>query len=474
MVLTPGSAARLSVGVATLAPYSTEPAGDMMGTRNREKRAAKKRKQRRASAAPADYGFPAGSADFWAPPQSPSAELLGNTMFEAARAHVMGDATAAVACAAELSSARFAREERTVSIGAGLALITALDRMWTVGWLPGDLWEFTRRNSDTTVTSLLVDMLAANTEQYAPSTVDDRWMTQVQRLTSGIWWNRERSHLQQWAERSGIGFEQALLTVITLLAVLIALPELPRIVPLPGTATSRSSAPVSGVDQKVLARVRALLAKAESTQFTAEAEALSAKAQELMNQHAFERALLDADAQQPLTAASVRLWLDNPYAEAKSSLVAAIAKANRCKSVFYNKLGFVALVGEKMDLEITELLVTSLLVQATRAMVAEGSQGTGGGTSRLRSFRRSFLISYAVRIGERLSEASARAHDQAEDARLLPVLANRSRVVEETFQALFSHTVQRSTSVSNGAGWHAGRTAADRANLVIDRQAVNS
>jgi hypothetical protein len=453
-----------------------------MGKRNREKRAAKKRNRQRA--ATPGHGFPdrphgpdcmcGEPDDFWAPPSGPPAEMLGNALLEAARAHAMGDATAAAACAAELAGGRFAREQRTVGTGAGIALATMLDRLWQAGWLPVDAWEITRRNSDASATSLLVDMIAEDTERYASSTVDDRWVAQVRRLGSGVWWNRDRPHLPQWAERGGVGFEQALLTTITLLAGLLALPELPRIVPLPGTATRRSSAPASGVDQKILARVRALLAKAESTQFGAEAEALSAKAQELMNRHAFERALLDADTRRQQTAASARLWLDNPYVEAKSSLVAAIAKANRCRSVFYPKLGFVALVGEEMDLEITELLATSLLVQATRAMVAEGSHTTGSGTSRTRSFRRSFLISYAVRIGERLEEASARAHDPAEDSRLLPVLANRSRIVEETFQAMFSHTVQRSTSVTNGAGWHAGRAAADRANLAIDRQAVNS
>jgi hypothetical protein len=455
-----------------------------MGKRNREKRAAKKRNRQRPGAAAPGHGFPGGphgpdcmcggQDDFWTPTSSLSAELLGNALLEAARAHATGDTTAAAACAAELAGGRFAREKRTVGTGAGIALATMLDRLWQAGWLPVDAWEITRRTSDASATSLLVDMIAEDTERYAPSTVDDRWAAQVRRLGSGVWWGRDRPHLPQWAERGGVAFEQALLTTITLLAGLMALPELPRIVPPPGTATRRSSAAASGVDQKILARVRALLAKAESTQFGAEAEALSAKAQELMNRHAFERALLDADTHRQPEAASARLWLDNPYVEAKSSLVAAIAKANRCKSVFYSKLGFVALVGEEMDLEITELLATSLLVQATRAMVAEGSHTTGGGTSRTRSFRRSFLISYAVRIGERLDEAGARAHDPAEDSRLLPVLANRSRVVEETFQAMFSHTVQRSTSVTNGAGWHAGRAAADRADLAVDRRAVNS
>jgi hypothetical protein len=115
-----------------------------------------------------------------------------------------------------------------------------------------------------------------------------------------------------------------------------------------------------------------------------------------------------------------------------------------------------------------------LLVQATRAMVAEGSQISHTGTSRTRSFRQSFLIAYAARIGERLEEATSQAVDSQTDDRLLPVLADRSRVVEDTFQEMYSHTVQKSVSVTNGAGWHAGRAAADRADLSIERRAVSA
>ncbi|SFR22741.1 hypothetical protein SAMN04488564_106343 [Lentzea waywayandensis] len=127
-----------------------------------------------------------------------------------------------------------------------------------------------------------------------------------------------------------------------------------------------------------------------------------------------------------------------------------------------------------MDLEITELLATSLLVQATRAMVAEGSQATRAGTSRTRSFRQSFPVSYATRIGERLGEAGVLAHDPVEDERLLPVLAERSRVVEETFDKMFSDLVHRSATVTNGARWEAGRAAADRADITVGRQAVDA
>jgi hypothetical protein len=394
-------------------------------------------------------------------------------LLAAAHACANGDATAAQACATDLSGDRFAGQSRATATGAGIAMTELVHRLWQAGWLPADLWEITRRTADAAATSLLVDAIAADHARYGSAAVDERWAAQVRQLDATVWWDRGRPHLLQWAERHGAGPKQALLATITLLATLVTLPELPRIVPPPGD-TQASSAPVSRVDQKILARVRALLAKAESTDYPEEAEALSAKAQELMNRHAFERALLDADTQRKQTATSIRLWLDSPYVDAKSHLVAAIARANRCRTVFYAKLGFVAVVGEGMDLEITELLTTSLLVQATRAMVAEGSQVARAGTSRTRSFRQSFLVAYATRIGERLDEAGTRAHDPAEDARLLPVLAKRSRVVEETFAAMFSHTVQRSVSVTNGAGWHAGRAAADRADLTVERDAVDA
>jgi hypothetical protein len=74
----------------------------------------------------------------------------------------------------------------------------------------------------------------------------------------------------------------------------------------------------------------------------------------------------------------------------------------------------------------------------------------------------------------RLEEAAADAVDPQANDRLLPVLADRSRVVEDTFQEMYRHTVQKSVSISNGAGWHAGRAAADRADLSIDRRAVSA
>jgi hypothetical protein len=384
----------------------------------------------------------------------------------------MGEEDAATECVALLMGGQLKLSRRTVATGVAMAVGTTIGRLWQHGWLPLDVWQFARRQADSEAVDLLADAVVADLSRYAESTVDSRWAAQVASFGSGLWWDRDTPHLVQWTERRGVDFEHALLATITLLATLMGMPELPRILPLPGQA-SRSAQSVRAVDQKVLDRVRGLLAKAESTEFPEEAEALSAKAQELMNRYAFERALLDADVDRKPTAGSTRMWLDAPYVEAKSHLVSSIASANRCRAVFYGELGFVALVGEQLDLEITELLATSLLVQATRAMVAEGSRKNSFGGSRTRSFRQSFLVSYAMRVGERLEEAGVRSHDPAEDKRLLPVLAARSRVVDETFEEMFQHTVRRSVSVTDGEGWLAGRGAADRADLTVDRPRVS-
>jgi hypothetical protein len=101
-------------------------------------------------------------------------------------------------------------------------------------------------------------------------------------------------------------------------------------------------------------------------------------------------------------------------------------------------------------------------------MLAAGKHIGQYGESRTRSFRQSFLMAYAQRIGERLqasSEATQAAVPEADAGRLLPVLGRREQQVDALFTKLFPDTVMRRTRVSNGAGWTAGRTAADLARL---------
>jgi hypothetical protein len=251
--------------------------------------------------------------------------------------------------------------------------------------------------------------------------------------------------LGQWAAKHILTPAEAVTAVVDALGLLLTLPVL-------GTGPQPAARP--SVDDKKLSRVRALLAKAESSSFPEEAEALSAKAQELMTRHALDRVLVTAERDQP---SSRRIWLDTPYTDAKSLLVDVVAKANRCRAVFDPRWDFVTVVGD--DLDAVALLTTSLLVQATRAMIADPA-------GRSRQFRKSFLVAYATRIGERLEQAAAATLTETPGAdRLLPALAAHDLRVSTAFETLFPQVVGKSVTVRSAEGWDAGRSAADRARL---------
>jgi hypothetical protein len=254
----------------------------------------------------------------------------------------------------------------------------------------------------------------------------------------------------------------SLAVAVEVLGLLLSLPALPRL-----------GAPPSHRPQstRVLEKVRALLAKAESTTFPEEAEALSAKAQELMARHAIDSAMVAAGAGAAGSdhrPTGVRVPVDDPYAGAKSILLAEVAAANRCRAVWSKGFSFSTVLGFEADLEFVDVLYTSLLVQATSAMVAAGSHVDRSGRSRTRSFRQAFLLAYASRIGQRLREAEAASRAAAAEEygeALLPVLADRSAAVRAAEAEAFPHLVSRSVSISNAAGWAAGHAAADLASL---------
>lgn len=398
----------------------------------------------------------------------------------AADAYLGGDEAAARQAAEELTE-EFPAQLTVLDAAARSAVEDMVTTMWHGGWLPYDLQQVAQRRRDAAALAYLVDAIAAEARRYPAARVDPRWHDQLAQLDATVWWEPGRPHLEQWAIRHGADVSDGLRCAVEVLALLGSLPGLPRILPLPGTAAGGETTQQRGVDQKVLTRVRALLAKAESTGFAEEAEALSAKAQELMTRHALQRAVVEAeDSAEPEPATARRLWLDSPYVGAKALLVDAVASANRCRTVFSDQLGFITVLGDEVDLEVVELLTTSLLLQTTKAMLAAGSQTTRRGQSRTRSYRQSFLVAYAGRIAERLSTAAdaalsatraemGEAAEPEQDSRLLPVLAARQQVVDDLFDEMFPQLRHKSVSVSNADGYRAGRAAADLAVLAVRR-----
>lgn len=418
-----------------------------MGMNNRQRRAAKAkgRAKRRANGR-----HPEGSSEW-----TPSPEFLAGAAILALRQLVFRIADGHLLPRDVEQFASFSDDHQQAAIDDQL---TAAVRALTAGgWTPLDIYEVARRKQPEPLVEYLLGTVAAETARYDAGAVHPAWLEQLR----GV----EPAHgCRRWARGQGLAWPDACRRLVELMALLFSLPKVEAVLPAPGSPGVRVSA--SGVDERMLQRVRALLAKAESTEFDEEADALTAKAQELMRTYSIERSLAEADTSRAAEPVVRRLWIDAPYVEGKAMLVDEVAAANRCRCILTKAWGFVTLVGFGPDLDTVELLVTSLLVQATRAMTLSGSQVTRHGTSRTRSFRQSFLVAYADRIGERLRETIATTEsrvDHEHDGRLLPVLAARDHVVDDATARLFPDLVERSVRISNMAGWGAGRAAADLA-----------
>lgn len=229
-----------------------------------------------------------------------------------------------------------------------------------------------------------------------------------------------------------------------------------------------------GTDDSMLQKVRALLAKAEATPFEAEADAFTAKAQELIARHRIDRVLLDAgrahDRETPTTR---RIDLEDPYLKAKVILLSNIADANHCRVIWPKPSRYVHCFGFADDIDAVEELFTSLLLQATSAMVRAGSKQDEFRRSRTTAFRRAFLLSFAVRIGQRLSEAvdaTVEAAATETSVALVPLLAARAEASEALARETFPRVRPLRASVSDTEGWQAGSAFADHADLSLHRK----
>lgn len=216
-----------------------------------------------------------------------------------------------------------------------------------------------------------------------------------------------------------------------------------------------------------LATIRALLAQAEATPYAAEAEAFTAKAAELMARHAIDEALLwsedHADAPR-----EVLVELHRPFVAQKAVLVHVVARAFRCRAI---RLGRspgapteqVAVVGFGADLELVELLVTSLLVQLTTAMTA--TPNSARTSAQVAAWRRSFIMGFTGAVDERLrSEARRAESDQGGGApppsapSMALVLADRGDAVTAEYRRRYPSV--RTSSVSHGSSAHGHRSGA--------------
>ena len=222
----------------------------------------------------------------------------------------------------------------------------------------------------------------------------------------------------------------------------------------------------SNIDTSLVNRVRALIAKAESSPFPAEADAFMAKAQTLINQYAIDEARLHGT--DPTTIGHEQLPMTGSYSRERAHIWGAVAQANRCQVLTFSKPGSsavmeLALVGRPRDRELVKVVATSLELQAMRRM-ADLDLDRSWETPVVQ--RRSFLRGFAGEVATRLQRAKADQHVFGSAAAALELA---EAAVDTYMHDEFDVSTRRSQSRVDGAAYSRGRRAGASADVGAGR-----
>ena len=227
--------------------------------------------------------------------------------------------------------------------------------------------------------------------------------------------------------------------------------------------------------ERLLDRVHKLLAKAEAEGVTAaEAQALTAKAAELMAKYGIDRALLAARQPETDKPGDRIVEIYNPWARVQAHLLCGLAAALRCQCILLpSRAGQrVHMFGYASDLERADVLYTSVLIQMWHGLAATD---VPAGASSVRAWRRSWLLGFAAAVIARVraaehdaerSAAAAPARDGSPGAAL--VLADRTLVIRR--HVSHAYPVTRSARLTySGSGYGDGYAQGKRADIGAGR-----
>lgn len=283
-----------------------------MSRRNRQKRAAKHKDRRRASSHQKRWSTDPGY-DRVALLDRLTAALYNSALCpyhdaEFHAAELLGD---------------FPGLRHELDLAAEGTVAGAISSAWQAGWSPNDLHEFARRRLDAAAAGYLAEAVVRESRHYPVTSLHPRWRAEIDALPAEI--DHAAPQMWEWADTNAVDHQAALTVVLKVLRLLGTLPILEPLLPLPG-AHQHSAVVMNPADAKALSRVRGLLAKAEATKFPEEAEALSAKAQELMSRYSLQHAIRDHEQGRAAEATARRIWIDSPYVIAKAALVQALQR----------------------------------------------------------------------------------------------------------------------------------------------------
>jgi hypothetical protein len=225
----------------------------------------------------------------------------------------------------------------------------------------------------------------------------------------------------------------------------------------------------------LLVRVRKLLVKAEADGVTqAEAQALTAKAAELMAKYGIDRALLAAVRPETDRPDDRLIDIANPWARVQAHLLCGLAAAMRCQCVILPHTdpgSRIHMFGFASDIERTDVLYTSLLLQMWQGLSAAEPPSWSRST---RAWRRSWLLGFVTAVIARVRAAEQRAAQRAADAppgsgpSAALVLADRTEIIEQSLRQ--AYPVTRTSRVTySGSGYGTGYAQGERADIGTSR-----
>jgi hypothetical protein len=232
-------------------------------------------------------------------------------------------------------------------------------------------------------------------------------------------------------------------------------------------------------DDKMLARIAALLRQAEGTTNAHEAEAFMAAAQRLATatsidlavarSHAAKRTPTQVPVQRTITIGAAGSKGLRTYVQ----LFAVIAGANDVKCDVASNSTFVYAYGFAEDIDASHALYASLVVQMVRASDAYIASGAHRPTATITA-RLNFQLAFGARIGRRLSEArddEQRAATKDRSRRPGTAVALRNKEIElkgfyrEASKARGTWQASRASAGYSSSARRAGDRAGKRARL---------
>ena len=194
-----------------------------MSSRNREKRAAKRRNRRRAAPNQERVG----------PDPGPDRAILLESIVVAlsAAASCFPDHAPRHACELLREFAAFTRE---LDVAADLAMNEAISAAWKHGWRPSDLHEIARRELKPAEVRYLDEAIVGESRCYAQATLHPDWRADIGVLSAAVGAGAQPPQMWRWAVSHGVDRREALAVVLKLLNLLGRLPVLEVLLPLPG------------------------------------------------------------------------------------------------------------------------------------------------------------------------------------------------------------------------------------------------